>query len=90
VAIARKLLIAVWHVLSEAVADRFAEPQRVARAFLRHIYHLGKDRRPDGQSPAAYVRAQLDRLQLGGELTAIEWGNRQVRLPPSGLSTGDP
>ena len=31
VAIARKLLIAVWHVLTEGCADCHAEPQRLAR-----------------------------------------------------------
>lgn len=35
VAIARKLLVAVWHVLTENVADRFAEPQRVARKLMQ-------------------------------------------------------
>ena len=34
VAIARKLLVAVWHVLSEQVADRFADPRDVARSFF--------------------------------------------------------
>jgi transposase len=34
VAIARKLLVVVWHVLTEQRADRFADPKAVARKFL--------------------------------------------------------
>lgn len=83
VAIARKLLIAVWHVLTQGVADRFAQPERVARNLLQHTYRLGRQYRPAGQSAAAYVRDQLDRLQLGQELDHIPWGqSRRVPLPP--------
>lgn len=83
IAIARKLLVAVWHLLTKGVADRFSSPQRIARAFLQHAYRLGQANRPAGQSPAAYVRHQLDRLGIGAELTLIRWGaNRAVPLPP--------
>jgi transposase len=40
VAIARKLLVAVWHVLSEEVADRFADPRDVASSWA--VTGLGK------------------------------------------------
>src|SRR5216683_761014 len=69
VAIARKLLIAVWHVLTKGEADRFAEPARVARKLLNYTYQVGRVNRRPGQSTAAYVREQLDRLKLGAELT---------------------
>jgi transposase len=35
VAIARKLLVVVWHVLTHRAADRHAEPQAVRRKFLK-------------------------------------------------------
>jgi hypothetical protein len=35
VAIARKLLVVVWHVLTEQTADRHAIPEAVARKFLK-------------------------------------------------------
>ena len=35
VAIAHKLLVIIWHVLTAKVADRRAEPQQVARYFIR-------------------------------------------------------
>jgi transposase len=86
VAIARKLLMAVWHVLSKGCADRFADPERVARKLLHHAYRLGPTRRPQGQTAAQYVRQQLDCLGLGAELAAIPLGKaRRIVLPPSQL-----
>lgn len=90
VAIARKLLVVVWHILTEQVADRFAEPERVARKFLQHAYRLGPNNRPDGQTPLAYTRQQLDRLGIGANLDQIAWGpKRKLQLPPSGLSASN-
>lgn len=85
VAIARKLLIAVWHVLSFQVADLHAEPKRIARKFLQVAYQLRIANRPDGLSAAAAVRMQLDRLKLGQELSAIPRGAKKKPdpLPPS-------
>lgn len=85
VAIARKLLVAVWHVLTEGCADRFADAEFVARKLLQHAYRLGRAHRPRGQTPAQYVRQQLDRLGLGQDLTVIRLGYRTISLPPSRL-----
>ncbi len=86
VAIARKLLVAVWHVLSEGAADRFACPQLVARKLAQYTYRLGKAHRPADQSTAQAVRSHLDRLGLGAELTYIPWGpKKRIPLPPSTL-----
>ena len=86
VAIARKLLVAVWHILSKGCADRFADPERVARKLLNHAYRLGHTRQPQGQTAAQYVRQQLDRLGLGAKLTAIPLSKtRRILLPPSQL-----
>jgi transposase len=87
VAIARKLLVAVWHVLTNQGRDRYAEPERLARKFMQVAYTLGKANRPDGQSTGQYVRWQLDRLGIGAELTEIPWGtkNPPLPLPPSVL-----
>jgi len=84
VAIARKLLVAVWHVLTEGCADRYAEPERVARKLMQFAYRLGQANRPQGQTTAQYVRQQLDRLGLGADLTLIRWGaDKVISLPPS-------
>lgn len=86
VAIARKLLVGIWHILSEEVADRHAEPERVARKFLNYAYRLGKAHRRKGLSTAGYAREQMDRLGLGAELEAIDRGpNHLIPMPPSQL-----
>jgi len=84
VAIARKLLVAVWHVLTKQSADRFAESDRVARKLAQFSARLGKANRPNRQTTAQYVRAQLDRLELGSELSSIQLGKKiSLNLPPA-------
>jgi transposase len=84
VAIARKLLGAVWYILAQHKADRFAQPQAIAQKFLKFAYQLGKENRPKGQSAAQFVRQRLDTLQLGQELTSIAWGAKKpIPLPPA-------
>ena len=87
VSIARKLLVAVWHVLTEQVADRFADPQNVARSFLNHAYKVHVRNLPKEQSAAAFAREQLDRLGLGKDLQKISRGSKLIQLPPSRLLT---
>src|SRR5512139_756757 len=87
VAIARKLLITVWHVLAQQQTDRFVEPEKVSRKLLCFAYDVGKSNRV-GQSAAQFVRQRLDALQIGQELTSIPWGSKKpIPLPPSSLKT---
>jgi transposase len=87
VAIARKLLVAVWHVLNQQVADRFANSRDVANSFFRYAYKVGVRNLPDGQSALSFTRNQLDRLKLGQDLLVIPVGVKKHRLPPSKLLT---
>jgi transposase len=87
VAIARKLLTVVWHVLSKQTVDRFAEPQQVACALFAHAYKVGIKNLPDGQSALQFTRQQLDRLQIGTAVSDIPWGRKTFKLPPSRLAT---
>jgi len=89
VAIARKLLVAVWHVLTLQVADRHANPVRVARKLMQVTYSLGKLNRPPGISSGDLVRTQLDRLHLAREICSIPWGTKKkpIPLPPSSQSS---
>lgn len=88
VAIARKLLVVVWHVLTHDTADRHAEPYQGARALMVYGYRLGRAHRPNGQSVPQLVRTHLDRLGIGAELTTVAKGPSTVlRLPPP-LSAG--
>ena len=89
VAIARKLLIEVWYVLTNQVADRFSEPERIAHKLLQHAYLLGQANRAPELSTGGYVRLQLDRLHIGQTLKAIPWTPKKkpIPLPPSTLPT---
>lgn len=80
VAIARKLLVVLWHVLTERAADRHAIPVAVARKFMRWGARRGVAVR-QGVSRAAFVRQRLSVLGLGGELTSFAYGDKQIRLP---------
>jgi transposase len=83
VAIARKLLIAVWFVL-QGKADKFAEPATVAQKMLKFAYTVGKANRPKGQTAAQFARIRMDALGLASELTRIPWGSKKpIPLPPS-------
>ena len=90
VAIARKLLVAVWYILAQHKTDRFAQPEAIAQKFLKFAYQLGKENRPQGQSAAQFVRQRLDALQLGQELPSIAWGSKKpIPLPPSANKVSD-
>ena len=82
VAVARKLLVAVWHVLTERCVDRFADPEMVARKLAQYAYTLGHENRPDGQSVGEFVRQQLDHLDIGADLDAVQSGKRTISIPP--------
>jgi transposase len=80
VAIARKLLVVIWHVLTAQVPDRHADTPAVARRLLR----WGASRRLAsglGLSRAAFVRQQLDRLGLGHDLDSITYNGVVIKLP---------
>ena len=90
VAIARKLLVAVWYILAHHKTDRFAQPEAIAQKLLKFAYQLGKENRPAGQSAAQFVRQRLDALQLGQDLTRIGWGSKKpIPLPPSTKKVSD-
>jgi transposase len=86
VAIARKLLVVIWHVLTAKVADRRAEPQQVARYFI----HWGRQLRVKttlGLKASEFARQQLDRLELGQELERVPYGSVTYCLPPATTAT---
>ncbi len=88
VAIARKLLMAVWYVLQGRV-DKYVEPKAVAQKMLKFAYAVGKANRPKGQTAAQFARIRMDALGLGSELSSIPWGAKKpIRLPPSTIIKG--
>jgi transposase len=87
VAIGRKLLVAVWHVLTKAEADKYAEEGKVSAAFFRMAYEVGVGNLPGGVGSRQFVRDRLDELGIGQDLTHIPWGKKRYTLPPSKLAT---
>jgi transposase len=83
VAIARKLLVAVWHVLTEKVADRFSDPVTLANRFMNYAYGVRIRNLPNHQPAAAFTRTQLDRLGVGKDIQKIRHRSKVVQLPPS-------
>jgi hypothetical protein len=77
VAIARKLLVVIWHVLTEREADRRADEEMVAFKLMVQSWKLGKEQR-DGLTTPQFVRAGLIQLGIGEDLTHIIRGG-QVR-----------
>ncbi len=82
VAIARKLLVVVWHVLTKQEQDQRANAAVVARKFMHWAARHRLARRL-GIARTAFVRRYLDQLQLGDELESVYYEGRHQRLPPS-------
>jgi transposase len=70
VAIARRLLVAIWHVMSERIADRKADPEMVAFKLMKWSWSLNDFQR-GGLTTRQFVRYQLMQLKLGEGLTCI-------------------
>lgn len=83
VAIARKMLVVVWHLLTKNVLVHQADPDRLARKFLEFAYSMEKDQR--GKSAQEFVRERLDLLGIGAEMEFIRQGRRRIPLPQSSL-----
>lgn len=79
VAIARKLLVVVWHVLTERVADRQADPKMVAFKLMRWSWELTDEQR-GGLTSRQFIRYHLLRLKLGNDLTHVRYGNMPRRI----------
>jgi transposase len=69
VAIARKLLVVVWHVLTHQLADRHADQPMVARKLQRWGASHGLAKQ-SGLSSSAFARQLLDRLGMASSAKA--------------------
>lgn len=86
VAIARKLLVVVWHVLTKESADRFANPTQVACSMFAFAHKVRVKNLPKGQTALGFTRNQLDRLRIGQEVKKLPWGTKTFTLPESKLT----
>jgi transposase len=87
VAMARKLLVVIWHVLTHQVAARQADPARIIRKLWRWGISGGLATSL-GFSRTAFVRDHLDRLGLGASILTFDYGGHHFTLPASRLPTG--
>jgi len=81
VAIARKLLVTIWHMLSKRQADLHADPHLLARKFSIWAWQLS-NLRPHQLSPGQFIRFQLARLDLAHDLDHFFLGKVKRRIPP--------
>lgn len=84
VAIARKLLVVVWHLLYHRRVDRQADPERVVRYFLAWGRQAKAFARL-GLKASEFARQQLDLLGIGQDLPTLITFGVTYRLPPSSL-----
>ena len=82
VALARKLLSVVWHVLSKKEADKYALPEKIAAKMQLYAWQLGPDYR-EGLTPGQFIRYHLLKLNLGHHLQAIYPGGTKRLIPPA-------
>jgi hypothetical protein len=83
VAIARKLLVVIWHVLTAHTADRQADPVAVARRLFRWgpTHHLATQ---SGLSGGGFVRRALEQIEVGHDLTHLAINGSTYVLRDSG------
>jgi transposase len=79
VAIARKLLVSIWHVLTKRVADRHADVQAVARSLMTWAtqYRLATSL---GMTRPAFVKRELERLGLASEVDRMRYGSKTYHI----------
>lgn len=83
-AIARKLLVVIWHVLTKQTTDQKIDEVQVDRKLVTWAYKLRKAGRC-GLGEMVFVRGRLQALKVGRELTEISWGGRILNLHPPAL-----
>ena len=71
VAIARRLLVVIWHVMTERLADRKAVPDMVAFKLMVWSWKLN-DLQRGGLTSRQFIRYQLMQLKLGETLTHVK------------------
>lgn len=77
-AVARHLLVIVWHVLSKQEPYRQITEERIAYKFLTWSWQLN-DQQRDGLSRSQFVRYNLIRLDIGHDLQRIALNQKYPR-----------
>ena len=82
VALARKMLVVIWHVLSEQAADTHADADLVAFKFMMWSWKLTNEQR-GGMTTRQFVRYQLMHVKLGDQLTHVVRGGARHLIAPA-------
>lgn len=82
VAIARKLLVAVWYVLTHRQVDCHGDVDAVARKLMNWATRYRLARRC-GMKRGAFVRWHLDQLGIGMDVDSVLFASQRTPLPPS-------
>ncbi len=86
VAIARKMLVAVWFVLHQQAEEKHLNLERVARKYYEFAYTVGKANWGECKTAVEFIRQKLDQAGIGQEMNCFFYSRRKVELPPSKLS----
>jgi transposase len=78
-AIARKLLVVIWHVLSKRELDRHADPQAVARSLMTWatIHRLATSL---GLTRPTFVKRELTRLGIVDQVKTMRYGSKVYNI----------
>lgn len=83
-AIARQMLVVVWHVWHDHEADRHTDSETISRKMMTWARDGGKVMR-EGMPSAQFVRQQLDRLGIGQDLSVLRYSSQVIKLPATDL-----
>lgn len=82
VAIARQMLVVVWHVWYDREVDQHTDAVAIARKMMTWAEQGGKAMR-HGLTATQFVRRQLDQLGIGQDLTELHYGSHVYKLSPA-------
>jgi len=83
-AIARQMLVVVWHVWHDHEPDQHTDAVTVARKMMTWARDGGRVMR-EGMPSAQFVRQQLDLLGIGQDMTVLNYDSQSFKLPATGL-----
>jgi hypothetical protein len=92
VAVARRMLVSVWHILTKRQPDRYADWGKVATGFMTIAYDDfgGAAHIPGGRTAPEFVRWCLDTLGVGEKLQRVKFSGKTYILPRSTLPGAAP
>ena len=85
VAIARKMLVIIWHILSKHQAEKQLDLERLARKYYEFAYTVGKVNWNGCQSAAEFIRRKMDEAGVGQNMVSFTYSRKCVVLPPTSL-----